>query len=285
MKEKFIALSLLIISIYFISGAPAIDPRVYAGFSEEDVFVLPKEISDKLSDSTSSANLRIPILMYHYVEYVSDPGDSIRKSLNIVPFVFQNQIKTLVEAGYNFITPSELAEMIDGRAEIPPRPIVLSFDDGYQDFYQNVFPVLKKYNIKSVNYVIAGFIDKPNFMYSWQVREIATSGAVEIGSHTVNHIALRGEKRAKAEFEIFKSKEILEKLIGQPVISFAYPSGSFDLQAEELVKKAGYKTAVSTVPGIMATDQNKFFLYRIRPGERMGNSLLEYLSQNAFKAY
>lgn len=283
-KERLTALLLLIIALIFFSNINIRANATPADYGE-DVLTLPKEVRASMESSTPSASLRIPILMYHYVEYVADPGDTIRKSLNIVPFVFEAQLKTLINAGYNFITPSELSQMLAGKEEIPPKPIILSFDDGYQDFYQNVFPLLKKYNVKAVEYVISGFVEKPDFMHPGQIQEIATSGAVEVGSHTVHHLQLAHMSKKEAKLEIEESKIQLEKMIGQPVVSFAYPSGSFDLQAEKLVSDAGYTSAVSTVPGIIATDQNKFFLYRIRPGNRAGEDLLNYLSQNAFKPY
>lgn len=263
-------------------------PQMHAGESirqEKDTIKLPVEIKERLKNSTPSATFRVPILMYHYVEYVKDPGDTIRKSLNITPYVFENQLETLKSEGYTFITPVYLADVIDGKKILPPKPIILSFDDGYLGFYDNVLPLLQKHKIKAVVYVISGFLDKPNFMYSWQVHEVQRSGLVEIGAHTVNHVYLKGVSKDITEYEISQSKKVLENLIGAPVVSFAYPSGAFDIQAEEVVKKAGFTTSVSTIPGIEATDQNRFFLYRIRPGNRMGNELLNYLSQNSFKPY
>lgn len=283
-RDKFIALVGLIIVFLLLSNWHFIKSPDTSS-SAKIITVLPPEIKQQLKNSVPSATIRIPILMYHYVEYVKDPGDTIRKSLDIVPFVFENQLATLSQAGYNFITPSELSDMLKGKREIPPKPIILSFDDGYQDFYDNVFPLLKKYNARAVEYVISGFLDHPNFMYSWEVQQIATSGAVEIGAHTVRHLSLAGLPKSLAQYEIGQSKAQLEKLTGVPVVSFAYPSGSFDLQAENIASQSGFTTAVSTVPGIAASEANRYFLYRIRPGARMGQDLLNYLSQNTFKPY
>lgn len=283
-KHKIIALFVLVFAFVLISYLPKAGGENNLEINK-DVTKLPPEIKIQLEKSVPSATFRVPILMYHYVEYVKDSGDTIRKSLNIVPFVFENQVKTLKQAGYVFITPSQLARVIDGKEEFPPKPIILSFDDGYQDFYDNVFPLLQKYNIKVVAYIIAGFLDKPNFMYSWEIQNLEKSGLVEIGAHTVNHAYLKGLSKSTAEYEIRQSKAMLENLIGQPVISFAYPSGAFDLQAEKLVKDAGFKTSVSTVPGIEVSGKNRYFLYRIRPGNRMGDELLRYLEQNSFNPY
>ncbi len=283
-KNKVIALFMLVFVFVLISHLPKTGGENNLEINK-DVTKLPPEVKKQLESATPYETFRVPILMYHYVEYVKDSGDTIRKSLNIVPFVFENQIKTLREEGYTFITPSRLASVIDDTEILPSKPIILSFDDGYQDFYDNVFPILQKYNVKAVAYVISGFLDKPNFMYSWQVKELEKSGLVEIGAHTVNHVYLKGVSRSTADYEIKQSKKDLETLIGRPVVSFAYPSGAFDIQAEELVKKAGFVTAVSTVPGIEVSGKNRYFLYRIRPGNRMGDELLRYLEQNSFRPY
>lgn len=283
-KYKIISAFILIL-VFVVFSQLLKDNAIFDVEISKDVTKLPPEIEKQLKVSVPSVSFRVPILMYHYVEYVKDPGDTIRKSLNIVPFIFENQVKTLWEDGYTFITPSELSKIIDGEEKLPPKPIILTFDDGYADFYDNVFPILKKYEVKAVAYIISGFLDTPNSMYSWQVQELAKSDLIEIGAHTVHHVYLKGVAKQTAEYEIKQSKITLEELIKKPVVSFAYPSGAFDLQAQKAVEDAGFRNAVSTVPGIDASDKNKYFLYRIRPGARMGNDLLNYLKQDVFTAY
>ena len=224
-------------------------------------------------------SLYAPILIYHYVEYVKDEKDTIRKSLNTPPYLLIKQIETLKNAGYTFVTASELIDILDGKIKLPQKPIVISFDDGYRDFYTDVFPILKKNNVKAVVYIVSGFLDKPNYLFTKQLKEIAKSGLVEIGAHTVHHFALRGLNSILARYEIFDSKKSLEKLINAPVVSFAYPDGSFDMQAAELVKSAGFKSAVTTMHGFEVSFENKFSLYRIHPGDKTGNYLLNFLEQ------
>ncbi len=86
-------------------------------------------------------------------------------------------------------------------------------------------------------------------------------------------------------YEVDQSKQVLEKWLGFPVISFAYPYGAFDKQAMEVVKEAGFKTAVSTVPGIEVTNDNRLFLFRLRPGQRSGVSLIDFLKSSSFKEF
>lgn len=247
-------------------------------FKSQDLTQLPKS-------SLPTANLRVPILLYHYVEYVKDDKDTIRKSLNIPPHVFEKQVQTLISGGFTLMKASDLGDALDGKTILPQKPIILTFDDGYRDFYTDVFPILKKYQVKATAYIIPGFINGPNSMYMWQLKEVVQSGLVDIGAHTQNHIYLKGLPLNQVQYEVAESKRVLEKELGVTTVSFAYPGGAFDKQAIEVVKNAGFKTAVTTVPGIEASQQNRYFIYRIRPGWRTGEDLLKYLEQNSFKAW
>lgn len=220
-----------------------------------------------------------PILVYHYVEIVKDERDTIRKSLNTPPYLFIQQLETLKNAGYTFITASELIDMLDGKIKLPQKPVLLTFDDGYRDFYTDVFPILRKYNIKATAYIVSGFLDKLNYMFTEQLKEIARSGMVEIGAHTVHHYSLKGLEILTTKYEVEESKKTLEKIIGIPVVSFAYPDGSFDEQATKIVEASGFESAVTTTHGFKVTQENKFFLYRIHPGNKTGDSLLNFLKQ------
>ncbi len=254
---------------------------------ELSMYQMPEDVRNALNNAKASGKtilgahegpaFHIPILMYHYVEYVQDKGDKMRISLNTPPEVLEEEIKALIKAGYNFITPSELADILDNIKQPPAKPIILSFDDGYRDFYTYAFPILKKYNAKAVAYIISGFLDDKNYMTKPQIQDIYKSGLVEIGVHTVDHIALQGAAGATAKKEIEKSKLDLEEQIGIPITTFAYPYGSFDLNALNIVRSAGYRTALSTLPGSEVSDQERYFVNRIRPGGRIGQTLLNAL--------
>ncbi|HET9946735.1 MAG TPA: polysaccharide deacetylase family protein [Patescibacteria group bacterium] len=230
--------------------------------------------------------IHVPILMYHYVEYVSDPGDKTRISLDTLPSNLEAEIQTLKGAGYTFMTANDLADVIDGKTQLPPKPILLTFDDGYRDFYEYAYPLLKKDHIKATQYVITGphFLNTPNHLTSQQVQEIAQDGLVEIGAHTVDHLWLRGLSKSIVTYEVTQSKKTLENLIHKPVNSFAYPFGAFDPQAIDVVKQAGFRTSLSTIPGINQSKTNRYFLYRLRPGGRVGKDLL-YCLDHVEKCY
>lgn len=218
--------------------------------------------------------LTVPILMYHYVEYVADKNDKLRIALNTTPYTLEQEILTLQHSGYTFMTNSELTDALDGKTILPYKPILLTFDDGYRDFATDAYPILKKYNIKATQYVIAGFLNFSNHLTTYQLQDIAKDGLVEIGAHTVHHLWLKGIARNTVVYEVNQSKKILEGLINKPVVSFAYPFGAFDEQSLEVVQKAGFTSATSTIPGVNQLQTNRYFLYRLRPGGRIGSSLL-----------
>ncbi len=254
-----------------------------------DMAKLPADVKKNLRQAKQAiglpATIRVPILLYHYVEYVQDKKDTIRQSLDITPNVFESQVQTLREAGYSFMTAKDLAAVLDGKAFLPPKPILLTFDDGHWDLDTVVLPILEKYQVKATAYIISGFIGGSDFMTPQQLEDVIGSGLVEIGAHTVHHFALKGLPFSVATTEIAQSKADLENTYHIHVVSFAYPSGSFDEQAIQLVKQAGYATAVSTIPGVEQNQLNRYFLYRLRPGYRTGQDLLEYLGQETFRPY
>lgn len=240
---------------------------------------IPDDVLSQIPSTISPVTLRIPILMYHYVEYVTDKNDTFRESMNIRPNTFDMQMKTLKDAGYTFMWAQELGEVLDHRRNLPKDPILITIDDGHWDVATDILPILEKHNIKATAYVIPGMTGGSDFMTEKQIQELINSGLIEIGSHTVHHIPLQGKLLETATYEIVESRKILQKKYNIPVYSFAYPSGSFDVQATQLAKQAGYTTAMSTINGTEVNEANRYFLYRLRPGYRVGQDLLNLINK------
>jgi peptidoglycan/xylan/chitin deacetylase (PgdA/CDA1 family) len=246
---------------------------------------LPPAIKKQLAIASPSATFRVPILLYHYVENIQNPKDKLRVELNVTPSIFEQQIITLKNAGYTFMTAKELGEVLDGKMSMPEKPILLTFDDGHWDFATDVLPILEKYHVVATSYIITGFIGGSDFMTSQELQEVIDSGLVDVGAHTVHHISLANRQLITVQNEVDQSKKTLEQDYHISVVSFAYPNGSFDQQAAQVVRDDGFSTAVSTVPGVEQNQANRFFMYRLRPGYRTGDALLTWLSQTKFAAY
>ncbi|MEK7653176.1 MAG: polysaccharide deacetylase family protein [Patescibacteria group bacterium] len=220
--------------------------------------------------------LKVPILIYHYIE--EQDNTKILAGLYLSPNIFENQLETLKDHGFQPIFARELGEVLENGGVLPKNPIVLTFDDGYADFYYNVFPLLKKYDFKATLFVIVSAIGQSGYVSENQIREMNQSGLVEIGSHTLNHVSLKFIDDEKAKTEIFESKRKLERIISEEVKSFAYPYGFFIDRDEQLVREAGYLDAFSTYAGLYQKKENIFRLYRLRPEEKTGDELIRFVS-------
>ncbi len=224
--------------------------------------------------------IKVPILLYHYLEYNQDLKDTIRTSLSVTPFWFEKQLEDLRYNGYHTISFADLYTTIEKHSKLPQKPVILTFDDGYRDFYTDAFPLLKKYKAKATVFIIPGFLDKPNYLFDWQVKEIANDNTrlVTIGAHTMHHPALTSLDPQKAFEEILDSKKFLEKNYNQPVTVFNYPYGLFNNDVIDLVKKAKFQMAVSTILGDTQSLENIFILPRIRVGNYAGTIFEERLN-------
>lgn len=289
-KKPFKGKAVLFLLLITLIGFPPLfyySREVPEPGNEVYVTELPQDVRNVLGATStgSEVKVRIPILLYHYIEYVQDKNDKTRQSLNIPPYILQEQIETLKNAGYTFINADDLSLALSGKIKLPKNVVMLTFDDGYMDFYTDAYPIIKKEGVKAVEYVVADFLNRPNFMFTFQLREIAKNPLVEIGAHTMDHVWLKGMASKSAEFQISQSRKDLQDITGLPINAFAYPYGAFDEQAITLTKNAGFTSAVSTIPGIEDTIHTRYFLYRIRPGYRTGKDLLNFLKQDTFKPW
>jgi peptidoglycan/xylan/chitin deacetylase (PgdA/CDA1 family) len=234
----------------------------------------PTPISNIISHKT----IAVPILLYHYVEYVTDKHDAMRKLLDVTPQIFEQQLLTIMTAGYHPITPRQLAAYFDDQYILPSKPIILSFDDGYADFYTDVFPILQKHSTPAILYMVSRFLDtSKNYLTTQELIDIDKSGLIEIGAHTTKHKDLAHVIKDEALYEIAQSKKDLEQLLGHKVTSFAYPYGAYTRETENLVSEVGFTSSVTTHTGIIQSPEYRFSLPRVRPGTYTGDALIAIL--------
>lgn len=197
----------------------------------------------------------MPILLYHHIQ-ATDYFSRYR----VPPERFEQQMKLLHDWGYETISTELLVKAITEGADLPPRPILITFDDGDVDVYENAFPIMEKYGFKGVFYLVSNFVGQPNYISVEQVQEMAAAGW-EIGSHSMNHIDLvKSPDHQRAE--IVESKEQLESLLGVPVKTFAYPFGKAGSAAVDYVRFAGYIAAMGLGYTAEQGEGNLFFLQR-----------------------
>lgn len=206
----------------------------------------PPSIIQKLGDKLKETLKAVPvtskghILMYHYIRSGIDYNkDRIGYNLSIPPSEFEQQVSTWKQEGYHSIT---MSEMLSGNTD--NKAVALTFDDGYEDFYTEAFPVLQKYGWTATTYIITGKIGG-NYM-TWEQLKTLQEAGIEIGAHTVNHRDLSKLSLSEQESEIKQSKQDLESHLGITVKSFCYPSGKYTPETERIVQEAGFTNATTT---------------------------------------
>ena len=184
---------------------------------------------------------KVPVMMYH------DILATKKVFFDITPQEFEAQLQQIQQKGLTPISADDLLTHLRTGLPLPPKPIMLTFDDGYLGHYQTVFPLLKKYGYPGLFSVYTDKLDKhlgrPGI--SWdQLREMAASPLVTISAHSVTHPHdLTRLTNAQLEAEVRDSKQILEARLGTTIQYFTYPEGNYDPRVAEAVKKMGYWAA------------------------------------------
>jgi peptidoglycan/xylan/chitin deacetylase (PgdA/CDA1 family) len=227
----------------------------------------PKVIADNPSKSyVLGKSIQIPVLMYHYIRINPWETDKVGFNLSVTPYDFAMQMDYLLEHGYHTISLDELGANLLFGAKLPIKPIVLSFDDGYRDFFTNAFPILQKRNMKAVNFVITGFVGLPVYLTWEEISQMEKSGLVTFGAHTVDHSGLTSLPDKKILWEMTQSKKDLEEHLGYPINWIAYPYGDVNEHVASLAKQVGFVGAFGTKLGTFESTDNLFTQPRVRVG-------------------
>jgi peptidoglycan/xylan/chitin deacetylase (PgdA/CDA1 family) len=226
--------------------------------------------------AASGGCIGLPILYYHYIRVNPDPRDHLGFQLSVTPKNFQAQMDWLRIAGGHPVTLAQMMASLQGGPALPAHPVVLTFDDGHDDFATQAVPVLLRNHFVATSFVVPGFLGRPEYMSNQQVQQVAQEGMV-IGAHTVHHVDLTRVAAPVAQSEIASSKALLEQLIGQPVDDFAYPYGSVSPAVAAMAAHAGFRDASATTGGTLQCLSNRFQLHRL---EVLGShSLAQFASE------
>lgn len=210
---------------------------------------------------------RAIVLMYHNI-WIPPKGVSL-KSLYVTPRMFRFQMWYLKTSGFNVVSLYEILSFINGKNS-PKRLVAITFDDGYQDFYDNAFPVLKTYKFPSTVFLVSDLVGKESLWDSrgkerllhWDsILEMKDAGVV-FGSHSKTHPFLSKLSWNELKDEIRDSKIMLEERLKNPVDFFCYPNGDYDNRVLETVAAAGYKGAVTTKRGLIHRNDRPFEMRR-----------------------
>ncbi|MCL4517062.1 MAG: polysaccharide deacetylase family protein [Firmicutes bacterium] len=224
--------------------------------------------------TAASGLKRIPVLTYHRI--MARPRPNYRVP-TVPPSVFERQMAYLARHGYRTISPDQLVAYYQGRASLPEKPVLITFDDGWVDNYTTAFPILKKFGYQATVFLVAGKIGTGQLLNWEQIREMSGYG-ITFGAHTMTHPHLTSLEAGPAAREIAESKATIEAHLGRPVDFFAYPygDGAFNEEIRGLVQKAGFKAAFASSLGLVTTFRDPLALRRILITDHSWLSWLEF---------
>jgi peptidoglycan/xylan/chitin deacetylase (PgdA/CDA1 family) len=219
--------------------------------------------------------LRIPILMYHSISENRVKRGQAHYDMHTSPAVFTEQMRLIHENGYQVVSLDEVITRMESPQQTDQRCVAITFDDGYQDFYSNAFPVLSELGFTATVYLPTKYIGDTRTQFkgkdclTWnEVRRLQTTG-IEFGSHTVTHPQLRLCKPAEIEYELRCSKQTIECELGTAVRSFSYPyafpenNDRFKESLHSTLRECGYLNGVSTILGTVQNLKGRYFLKRL----------------------
>ena len=220
--------------------------------------------------SVVSDNL-VPILLYHSV---ADEATEEYMPWAVSPTRFAEHMAFLSEEHYSPLTVGQFVALKSNNHKLPPKPVIISFDDGFADFYDFAHPILQQHGFPATLYIVTNCVGKSSRwlapegeglrpMMTWaQIQELPACD-IEIGAHSLNHPQLDTLPLDQARTEIFESKAALEDHLGQPITTFAYPHGYYSQAVRQLVQDAGYISACAVKHAMSSTDDDTFALARM----------------------
>lgn len=207
-------------------------------------------------------SVRVPVLTYHRVAPLSAVG---LPDLKVDPANFLAEMRTLHADGFHTITQAQLFNALYRGGRLPPKPIVISVDDGYVDDVRTILPDLERFHMVGTFFVITGRMTEPGFLDAAQIRELDQAG-MDVGDHTAHHVDLRLLTPSELQTETAGSRHVLERVLGHPVYYFAYPFGEFNDNVIKAVRAAGFTMAYSTAGGITESTSAPFSMPRVHVG-------------------
>ncbi|WP_317368648.1 polysaccharide deacetylase family protein [uncultured Tyzzerella sp.] len=227
-------------------------------------------------NDNSNNGIKLPIIMYHHICKL----DSRLNDFTIKPEQFEKDMLYLKEKGYETISVKQLLDYVNNNTPLPEKPIMITFDDGHESFYEYIYPMLKQYNLKAVLSVVGSYTDTysenedHNINYSYltwkQINEMSDSGLVEIGNHTYDlHTMDKGRNgcskksgESLEQYKNFLTKDVLklqDKILnytGRDLKIFTYPFGRFSKETKEIIKDLDFSVIFNCSQVVNVIDKN-----------------------------
>lgn len=214
--------------------------------------------------------VHLPVLFYHHIQTEDAAVADKQTSLTVYTDIFRGQMQYLKDKGYNVITIGDLVSFFDNGTPIPGKSVILTFDDGYQDFYTDAYPILQSLGFRSTMFTITGLVNNPDYLTWDEINSM--NGPVTFANHTWSHKSLPAASVSDQQNEIsLANTQLSDRGLNNPK-AFAYPNGGYTVAAENYLRSLGYGAAFGTIPGSIECKKQRFDLPRLR----IGNAPLSY---------
>jgi peptidoglycan/xylan/chitin deacetylase (PgdA/CDA1 family) len=207
-------------------------------------------------------SVQVPVLTYHRVHSMPAVGQA---DLIVDPVNFVAELQALHAAGYHPIHQYQLFDALYKGTPLPPKPIIISVDDGYVDDVRTILPELESLHMVATFFVITGRMTEPGFLTAEQIRSLDRAG-MDVGDHTAHHLDLPLLTSSQLQEEVSGSRQVLQSVLGHAVYFFAYPFGAFNATVLEAVKAAGFTMAFTTAGGTTQSTAAPLTMPRLHVG-------------------
>ncbi len=225
----------------------------------------PKPLTFAEMNNLYGPCVHLPVVMYHHIQ-----DEAIAKSggfagLNVTPAYFKMHLQYLKDKGYQAVEPFVIRNFFDNGVLPPAKSVMLTFDDGYDDFYFVAYPILKEFSDHAVLFTPTGLINNTRYTNWDRISEMANSGLVYFANHTWSHHSVaKGKDVIEKEIDI-AAQMLADRGYDQDKV-FAYPYGERSQDAINHLNDIGYSMAFTTKPGSTLCKKLRFELPRVRAG-------------------
>lgn len=208
-------------------------------------------------------SLTVPILMYHHIGTLPPNADAARRDLTVSGENFEAQMALLFQKGYETIPLEDLVAAFEGARQLPAKPIILTFDDGYKDNFEYAYPILQKYNLRGTFFIITSFVSIKDYL-AWDDIAEMSKGGMFIEAHGKTHADLTLLSYEGIVQQVTEAMQALQSHINVTPHVYCYPAGKFNETVINILRANGYRAAVSTRYGCVHNQDDLLQLRRVR---------------------
>ena len=205
----------------------------------------------------------IPVLMYHHILKLDEEATEGQRTWTVSPDAFAAQMAYLQGHGWRSISPTQLATYLTAGQPLPPKPIIISMDDGYKEVFTSAYPILIETELRPVLFIVPQYVGYGAYMDWSQLEELVSAGFI-IGSHGYDHSNLRQADEAELQHQVDDSRTVLAERLGVTIDAFCYPFGSYDERTLAALEEHHYTSAFTLNPTFRQYPGDSYRLNRLR---------------------